>query len=78
MGKPANGFSVYSAQMRADGVRLSLTPFSYRTENAHFFLDGSTYVEIIGSGITQGEMAAREALAQALVGANPGSEEAFG
>jgi hypothetical protein len=77
MGKSRNGFAVYSAQMRTDGVRLNLTPFSYRTENGHFFLNGHMYVEIIGSGSTQEEMAARETLAQAIVGANPGSSEVF-
>jgi hypothetical protein len=77
MGKTTNGFAVYSAQMRDDGVRLNLTPFSYRTENGHFFLHGHTYVEIIGSGSTQEEMDAREALAEALVAANPGSSEVF-
>jgi hypothetical protein len=77
MGKPTNGFAVYSAQMRDDGVRLNLTPFSYRTENGHFLLDGHTYVEIIGSGSTQEETAAREALAEALVGANPDASLVF-
>jgi hypothetical protein len=78
MGTPRNGFAVYSGQMRRDGVRLKLTPFSYRTENALFFLDGPTYVEIIGSGSTREEMTAREALARALVGASPRSSETFG
>jgi hypothetical protein len=77
MGKPRNGFAVYSGQRREDGLALSLAPFSYRTENAHYFLNGHTYVEIIGSGSTQEEIAAREALAQAIIGANPGSEDAF-
>lgn len=77
MGKPANGFAVYSAQMRDDGVQISLTPFSYRTENSHFFLDGSTYVEIIGSGSTPEEMDARAALAEALVAASPDSSDAL-
>jgi len=77
MGKPVNGFAVYSAQMRDDGPRLNLTPFSYRTENGHFFLNGHTYVEIIGSGSTQQETAAREALAEALVAANPDSSGVF-
>ncbi len=77
MGKTANGFAVYSAQMRDDGVQISLTPFSYRTENAHFFLDGRTYVEIIGSGSTPEEMDARAALAEALVAASPDSSDAL-
>jgi hypothetical protein len=78
MATPRNGFAVYSGQMRPDSVRLNLTPFSYRTENALFFLHGHLYVEIIGSGNTQQEMDDREALAKALVRANPGSSEAFG
>ena len=77
MGKSRNGFAVYSEQMRDDGVRLNLTPFSYRTENGHYFLNGHMYVEIIGSGSTQEEMAARATLAQAIVGENPGSSEIF-
>jgi len=71
MAKARNGFAVYSAQMREDAVRLSLTPFSYRTENGHYFLNGQMYVEIVGSGGTQEEIAARESLAMAIVDANP-------
>jgi hypothetical protein len=78
MATPRNGFAVYSGQLRPESVRLNLTPFSYRTENALFFLSGHTYVEIIGSGSTQEEVDAREALAEALVRANPGTSEAFG
>jgi len=71
MGKSRNGFAVYSAQMRDDAVRLSLTPFSYRTENGHYFLNGNHYVEIVGSGTTQEEISAREDLAKAIIGVNP-------
>jgi hypothetical protein len=77
MGKPRNGFAVYSGQLRDDAVRLDLAPFSYRTENGHFFLDGHTYVEIIGSGGTQAETAAREAVAKAILAASPDSSEGF-
>jgi hypothetical protein len=44
-----NAFSVFSAQRREDGVPLDITPHSYRTPNALFFIHGSYYVEIIAS-----------------------------
>jgi hypothetical protein len=44
-----NAFSVFSAQRREDGIPLDITPHSYRTPNALFFVHGSYYVEIIAS-----------------------------
>ena len=49
MANDHNAFSVFSAQRREDGVPLDITPHSYRTPNALFFVHGSYYVEIIAS-----------------------------
>ena len=35
-----NAFSVFSAQRREDGVSLDITPYSYRSSNALFFVHG--------------------------------------
>jgi len=52
MGSLENAFSVFSQQRREDAVPTEFGRFSYRTENALFFLHGPFYVEIIGSGGT--------------------------
>lgn len=49
MANSHNAFSVFSAQRRDDGIPLDITPHSYRTPNALFFVHGSYYVEIIAS-----------------------------
>ena len=52
MGGLQNAFSVFSQQRREDAVPAEFGRFSYRTENALFFLHGPFYVEIIGSAGT--------------------------
>ncbi len=49
MGNVLNAFAVFSMQRRDDGVPVSLGEFSYRVENALFFVHGPYYVEIIAS-----------------------------
>jgi len=49
MGSLPNAFSVFSQQRREDAAPAEFGRFSYRTENALFFLQGPFYVEIIGS-----------------------------
>jgi hypothetical protein len=49
MGSLQNAFSVFSQQRREDAAAAEFGRFSYRTENAMFFLHGPFYVEIIGS-----------------------------
>jgi hypothetical protein len=53
MGDLHNAFSVFSQQRREDAVPAEFGRFSYRTENALFFLHGPFYVEIIGSAGTK-------------------------
>jgi hypothetical protein len=53
MGGLQNAFSVFSQQRREDAVPAEFGRFSYRTENALFFLHGPFYVEIIGSAGTE-------------------------
>ena len=49
MGTHLQAFSVYSAQSRAEAKPLGLTPFSYGTKNALFWVHGRYYVESIAS-----------------------------
>jgi hypothetical protein len=49
MGTVRQAFAVYSNQRRAEAKTLDLTPFSYHTQNALFFVHGRYYVEIIAS-----------------------------
>jgi hypothetical protein len=49
MGSLRSAFSVFSQQRRENAVPAEFGRFSYRTENALFFLHGPFYVEIIGS-----------------------------
>jgi hypothetical protein len=49
MGTLRHAFAVYSAQSRAGAEPLDLTPFSYRTTNALFWVHGRYYIELIAS-----------------------------
>jgi len=49
MGILHQAFAVFSTQKRDGAKPLDLTPFSYRTENALFWVHGRYYVEIIAS-----------------------------
>jgi len=49
MGKTSNAFAVFSSQRREDALPIEIARFSYRTENALFFVHGPYYVEIIAS-----------------------------
>jgi hypothetical protein len=49
MGTLHQAFAVYSMQKRDEATPLDLTPFSYGTENALFWVHGRYYVEIIAS-----------------------------
>lgn len=50
MGGEYNAFSVYSMQRREDALSAGITPHSYQTPNALFFVQGPYYVEIIAAG----------------------------
>ena len=49
MGTLHQAFAVYSGQKREEATPLDLTPFSYKTKNALFWVHGRYYVEIIAS-----------------------------
>ncbi len=61
MGNIMNSFAVYSMQRREGSLDLDLTKFSYKTENAVFFVCNNYYVEIVASkpsGFLMGSMVA--------------------
>lgn len=49
MGNVLNSFAVYSMQRRENSLDLDLSRFSYKTENALFFVWNNYYVEIVAS-----------------------------
>lgn len=71
MGKPANAFSVFSSQKRADVTDLQLADYAYRAGNQMAFVHGRFYVEIVATDEAQATLAAAAALAQAYVAATP-------
>jgi len=70
-----NAFSVFSAQRREDGVPLDVTPHSYQTSNALFFVHGSYYVEIIASEASERVVSPMKQLAEIFI-RNTGSKTA--
>ena len=52
MGDIKNAFAVYSVQKREGFIPLELSGYSYKTENALFFVCGRYYVEITSSKIS--------------------------
>ena len=75
MGTVRQAFAVYSAQRRAEAKPLDLTRFSYRTQNALFFVHGGYYVEIIASVASETMMDAMIFLGKALVSRTSVEEE---
>jgi hypothetical protein len=69
MGKPANAFSVYSSQRRADVKDIRLADYAYSAGNEIAFVHGPFYVEVIATDDTPGTMDAAAALAGAFVAA---------
>ena len=49
MADSTGAFSVFSSQRRLDVENLSITRFSYRSQNAIFFAKGKYYIEIVAS-----------------------------
>jgi len=74
MGDAKNAFSVFSLQKRRDGQKSDLGEFSYSTENALFFVNGSKYVEIVAAETDLGDQML--ALAKKLAGEQKPSEPA--
>jgi len=52
MGNIENAFAVYSVQKRDGLIPLELSEYSYKTENALFFVSGRHYVEITSSKVS--------------------------
>jgi len=52
MGNIENAFAVYSVQKREGFIPLQLSGYSYKTENALFFVSGRHYVEITSSKVS--------------------------
>lgn len=52
MGNIANAFAVYSVQKREGFTPLELSGYSYKTENALFFVCGRFYLEITSSKVS--------------------------
>ena len=75
MGSIRHAFAVFSAQRRSGATTLSLTPFSYETRNALFFVHGKHYVELVTSSGSAEIMDAAAAFAGRFVNHIPHSEE---
>lgn len=71
MGTRANAFSVYSQQRRDAAHALDLTPDAYQSANGIFLVQGSYYIEIIGSDTSEALMEKMIALARAFVDEHP-------
>jgi hypothetical protein len=75
MGHTHNAFAVWSAQRRANAMKLDLGRFAYRTANALFFVRGRYYVEIVASLPDEKLLAQALAFAGNLAGNLPAAEE---
>jgi hypothetical protein len=71
-------FGVFSMQRRADVTSADLTPFSYRTKNALFYVHGRYYVENIASMASGAMMESMESFAKDFVKKPPGPQEEIG
>jgi hypothetical protein len=69
MGKPANAFSVFSSQKRADVTDLQIADYAYRAGNELVFVHGSNYVELVATDEAASTLAAATALAASYVAA---------
>jgi len=71
MGNPENAFAVYSSQQRADGVPTDISRFSYRTENALYWVHGPYYAELIASDSSEPVRQAMQSIARSMVSGQP-------
>jgi hypothetical protein len=77
MGTLKQAFAVYSLQQRAEAETLALTPFSYRTANALFFVHGRFYVEAVASVLSEPMTRAMASFGERFVDQIPGRREAI-
>lgn len=75
MGTLRQAFSVFSLQRRRGAEPLELTPFSYETKNAVFFVRGSYYVEVVSSEPSTVLMEAARSFGRSFVEKNPTGDE---
>lgn len=73
MGNVYNAFAVFSLQRRAEGQRVELMPYAYRTRNALFCVAGKYYVEVIGSSTGEDLAVAIMAMVSRYVSLHPDS-----
>lgn len=67
MGDRENAFAVYSVQQRDDAQPAGFGQYSYRTENALYWVHGPYYVEIIASSPSENHSVAMAGFAKAFV-----------
>ena len=67
MGNTENAYSVFSSQQRDDGKPADLGQFSYRIQNALYWVHGPYYLETIGSTATEKNMMAMQLFAEAFI-----------
>jgi hypothetical protein len=67
MGNSENAFSVFSAQQRDDAKPAGLGQFSYRTQNALYWVHGPYYIEIIASTATEENTDVMQRFAQTFI-----------
>lgn len=67
MNNSQNAFSVFSAQRREDGTSIGITPHSYQTSNAIFFVHGNYYVELIASEAFERVLPSMKLLAESFI-----------
>lgn len=77
MGTPKHAFAVYSLQRRAEAEPLALTPFSYRTANALFFVHGKFYIEVVASVLSDPMTRAMASFGERFVEKIPGRADAI-
>jgi hypothetical protein len=67
MGDSENAFAAYSVQQRDDAQPAGFGQYSYRTENALYWIHGPYYVEIIASSPSENHSAAMAGFTKAFV-----------
>jgi len=75
MSTQQQAFAVFSMQRRADATPADLTPLSYFTENALFFVHGPYYVETIASTASKDLMQSMHSFRKSFVNKTPVERE---
>lgn len=75
MATPRGSFAVFSAQRRSGVENLTITDFSYRSQNAVFFAKGKYYIEIIASAKNDKLDNAMIETAKSIIASLPGQDQ---